>query len=43
MIVRCPEGHETGCFYQKHVTDQVHEAIERVEVEEADELAEPAT
>ncbi len=38
-LVRCPEGHETGCFYQKHVTDQVHEAIERVEVEEADERA----
>ena len=25
-----------GCFYQKHVTDQVHETIDRVEVEEAD-------
>lgn len=33
-IVRCPEGHQRGCFYQKHVTDQIHEAIERVEVEE---------
>ena len=36
MLVRCPEGHTTGCFYQKHATDQVHEAIDRVEVEEAD-------
>lgn len=35
-IVRCPEGHKRGCFYQKHVTDQVHEAIDRVEVEETD-------
>ncbi len=35
-IVRCPEGHERGCFYQKHVTDQVHEAIDRVEVEETE-------
>ncbi len=35
-LVRCPEGHESGCFYQKHVTDQVHEAIDRVEVEETD-------
>ncbi len=35
-LVRCPEGHETGCFYQKHVTDQVHDAIDRVEVEEAE-------
>lgn len=38
-LVRCPEGHETGCFYQKHVTDQVHEAIDRVEVEEGGGLA----
>jgi bifunctional non-homologous end joining protein LigD len=35
-LVRCPDGHGTGCFYQKHVTDQVHEAIDRLEVEEAD-------
>ena len=35
-LVRCPEGHETGCFCQKHATDQVHEAIDRAEVEEAD-------
>lgn len=33
-IVRCPEGQTRGCFYQKHVTDQIHEAIDRVEVEE---------
>ncbi|MDK2745399.1 MAG: DNA ligase D [Nitrospira sp. BO4] len=35
-LVRCPEGHDTGCFYQKHATDQIHEAIDRVEVEESD-------
>lgn len=35
-LMRCPDGEGTGCFYQKHVTDQVHEAIDRVEVEEAD-------
>ena len=35
-LVRCPDGEGTGCFYQKHVTDQVHEAIDRVEVEETD-------
>lgn len=35
-LVRCPDGHGAGCFYQKHVTDQTHEAIDRVEVEEAD-------
>lgn len=33
-LVRCPEGHEQKCFYQKHVTDHVHEAVERVEVQE---------
>lgn len=35
-LMRCPDGYGTGCFYQKHVTDQVHEAIDRVEIEEAD-------
>jgi bifunctional non-homologous end joining protein LigD len=35
-LLRCPDGHGSGCFYQKHVTDQVHEAIDRVEVEETD-------
>lgn len=35
-LLRCPDGHGTACFYQKHVTDQVHEAIDRVEVEETD-------
>jgi len=35
-LVRCSEGHDTGCFYQKHATDQIHEAIDRVEVEESD-------
>ena len=38
-LLRCPDGHGTACFYQKHVTDQVHEAIDRVEVEETDGTA----
>ncbi|MBX3300633.1 MAG: DNA ligase D [Nitrospira sp.] len=33
-LLRCPDGQGTGCFYQKHVTGQIHEAIDRVEVEE---------
>lgn len=35
-LVRCPEGYDTGCFYQKHATDQIHEAIDRVEVDASD-------
>ncbi|OQW32286.1 MAG: hypothetical protein A4E19_19860 [Nitrospira sp. SG-bin1] len=35
-LVRCPDGQGTGCFYQKHVTDQVHEAIDRIEIQETD-------
>ena len=31
-LVRCPEGHEDGCFYQKHVTDHVTPAVDRIEV-----------
>ena len=35
-LVRCPEGYRAGCFYQKHVTDRIPEALDRVEVEEAE-------
>ncbi len=35
-LLRCPEGFETGCFYQRHATEQIHDAIDRVEVEESD-------
>jgi bifunctional non-homologous end joining protein LigD len=33
-IVRCPEGQQGQCFYQKHVTDQFPRSIVRVEIEE---------
>jgi bifunctional non-homologous end joining protein LigD len=33
-LVRCPEGRQKQCFYQKHVTDQFPKTIQRVEVEE---------
>jgi bifunctional non-homologous end joining protein LigD len=33
-LVRCPEGRQKQCFYQKHVTDQFPKSIKRVEVAE---------
>jgi bifunctional non-homologous end joining protein LigD len=33
-IVRCPDGQQGQCFYQKHVTDQFPKSIVRVEIEE---------
>jgi len=33
-LVRCPEGKMKQCFYQKHVTVQFPESIQRVEIEE---------
>ena len=33
-LVRCPEGRQKECFYQKHVTDQFPKSIKRVEIEE---------
>jgi bifunctional non-homologous end joining protein LigD len=33
-LVRCPEGQGGECFYQKHVTDQFHDSVRRVPVEE---------
>lgn len=35
-LVRCPEGHEGGCFYQKHVTEQVAPAVSRIVIQEKD-------
>jgi bifunctional non-homologous end joining protein LigD len=35
-LVRCPEGHEAGCFYQKHVTEQVAAEVDRIEVQQED-------
>lgn len=33
-LVRCPEGRMKQCFYQKHVTVQFPQSIQRVEIEE---------
>lgn len=35
-VVRCPEGHERDCFYQKHAARPVGEGIERIDVAEED-------
>ncbi len=31
-LVRCPEGYQQECFYQKHATDRIPEVIGRVEI-----------
>ncbi len=33
-LVRCPEGYDKECFYQKHATDTVPEVVGRVEIPE---------
>jgi bifunctional non-homologous end joining protein LigD len=33
-LVRCPQGGEHKCFFQKHVNETIAEAIERIEVPE---------
>ncbi len=33
-LVRCPEGYNKECFYQKHATDSVPDTIGRVEIHE---------
>jgi bifunctional non-homologous end joining protein LigD len=33
-LVRCPEGRQKQCFYQKHVTDQFPASVRRVEIKE---------
>ncbi len=33
-LVRCPEGREKGCFYQKHVGESVHPSVGKVLIEE---------
>ena len=38
-LVRCPEGHEKECFYQKHADDKLDESIERVRLREGRGMA----
>jgi bifunctional non-homologous end joining protein LigD len=33
-IVRCPKGHEKDCFYQKHISDSVPDAIQGIQIKE---------
>jgi bifunctional non-homologous end joining protein LigD len=35
-LVRCPQGPDEGCFYQKHIDKAWSEEIDRVEVPESD-------
>jgi bifunctional non-homologous end joining protein LigD len=34
-LVRCPQGAQKKCFYQKHVSEQFPKSVRRVEVEES--------
>jgi bifunctional non-homologous end joining protein LigD len=38
-LVRCPEGYDKECFYQKHANDRIPEAVGRVEIPEDDGTA----
>ncbi len=33
-LVRCPEGYNKECFYQKHANDRIPEAVGRVDIPE---------
>lgn len=35
-LVRCPNGHQAQCFYQKHARDGVPDVVERIEIAEED-------
>jgi len=37
-LVRCPEGHQQGCFFQKHVTDGMPDSIHGVRTKEGDTI-----
>ncbi len=34
MVVRCPEGYQKKCFYQKHANETVPAAVKAVEIQE---------
>ncbi len=35
-LVRCPQGHNRECFYQKHANESIPDAIDRVQIKEED-------
>ncbi|MBI5642360.1 MAG: DNA ligase D [Deltaproteobacteria bacterium] len=37
-LLRCPEGYDKGCFYQKHSDTSIPEGIERVPIQEEDKM-----
>lgn len=41
-LVRCPQGHEEGCFYQKHPGDAFAKGLPRVAIEEGGDRREYA-
>jgi bifunctional non-homologous end joining protein LigD len=40
-LVRCPQGSEKGCFYQKHLREGLPDAVHSVDIEEKDGGVEP--
>ncbi|HEX7186114.1 MAG TPA: DNA ligase D [Thermoanaerobaculia bacterium] len=36
-LVRCPEGRQKQCFYQKHVNEQFPKSVRRVQVDEGEQ------
>ncbi|MFP4551385.1 MAG: DNA ligase D [Spirochaetales bacterium] len=40
MLLRCPMGHQSNCFYQKHVTSALPDGVRPVVVTEKNELVE---
>jgi len=40
-LVRCPQGSEKGCFYQKHLREGLPDAVHSVDIEEKDGGHEP--
>lgn len=33
-LVRCPRGHQKGCFYQRHMSESPPEAVEMIRIQE---------
>lgn len=40
-LVRCPQGSEKGCFYQKHLREGLPDAVHSIDIEEKDGGREP--
>ena len=42
MLLRCPQGHEKFCFYQKHFGERIGPGLKRVRIPEKEEVDEYA-